>query len=1026
MKYKLLFISVFLALHQVNAAELELAGSLAGDSSVDSLGVLSHTIPLVIPPSINSFTPHLNLSYNGQSPDRILGVGWNITGLSSIGRCNEIEKINFLTNIRKLITPREASHQENIIISSPELNLFPLYTNSCFALDGQKMVMISPDSASAEKTEFRLEDDDFTKITVEIGETKIDSGESIKSISKFIVKQKDGTVKEYSSLLKFNKKNNQTSEYEVDSSRFSGIFEWGLTSVKDNNGNYWTVEYQDLNKGLLYPKSIKYTGNSGTSSVAPNNSIDFEYMDRSIVEKKQGYNQQGSTLILDKKLSKLSIKSNNVVRGEYRFQYEDITDQVANKTRLKDIKYCTVNGTVESCQIPTKLEWSSYGKDVMTTPLRDTINKIPDVKVNETLNSIRMNTRKSSTTKELIFLAKMDNSLKLYSNPVDPQSAPLADILTHSSLSSFQQWSPTVMDVNADGISDLVIYGRNSVNQISLLLFTSSFDQQGKRQFTFYKEHKNIFTTPAPLLNISTLDGDRDGITDLVILTGDKSDIRFNGIRMDAQGNVTFVNTTTIGPNIRNALNASSGKRTPIMGHILSGNFKQSKTHDIIFYYTNVNGLNLCSVSIYQDILQTIASQTIDECGTTNSILINGAAGDAYKDYDFSVVDFNGDGLDDIVMSKVIRLDAANGPATRFHERLVPLLSTGNMILADTGFEVQPAIDLPIFTINTDQKRWITDWETQWSVPTFTDFNHDGFIDLYRYSKAFSPKVIIPTELGAQPEDDGKLRYQTDLISYLQRPNKKFDVFKSNLSNWWRGISATDEILLTTLGMPNDIKTDDYIVEYIPIFSDINNNGFQEINFQFIARQRTGNGAYIYSYISQAAKQDVDLMMAGMSDGLRWSQLRNPVVDFQDMLKSIDSGDGLKKLFNYTNFSQSPDSIEARAFPIRGSDSASLVSSSVMNYLNGVLGSKSTYLYSSPRVDVKDNRFLGFETTTETLESYNKNASGNDVTDKLVKETVFNQNYPFTGMAKSVVTKANDALVSKLTVADADFVSDSA
>ncbi|MFX4531977.1 hypothetical protein ABTA63_20080, partial [Acinetobacter baumannii] len=77
------------------------------------------------------------------------------------------------------------------------------------------------------------------------------------------------------------------------------------------------------------------------------------------------------------------------------------------------------------------------------------------------------------------------------------------------------------------------------------------------------------------------------------------------------------------------------------------------------------------------------------------------------------------------------------------------------------------------------------------------------------------------------------------------------------------------------LGMPNDIKTDDYIVEYIPIFSDINNNGFQEINFQFIARQRTGNGAYIYSYISQAAKQDVDLMMAGMSDGLRWSQLRN-------------------------------------------------------------------------------------------------------------------------------------------------------
>ncbi|QHH96414.1 RHS repeat domain-containing protein [Acinetobacter dispersus] len=1016
MKYKLLFVSILLAIHQVHAAELELAGSLEGDTSIDALGVLDHSISISIPPSINGFAPQLALSYSGESPDGILGVGWNVTGLSSIVRCNEINNKN------ELATPRDANLYENLTSFVPDSNL-PIYINSCFALDGKKLIRISADSASAAATEFRLENDDFTRITIEMGVTKIDTGASFNTISKFIVKQKNGTIREYSSVVKFNKKNQQTGAYQTDDTLSSGESEWGLTSVKDINGNYWTIEYQDLNKGMLYPKTIKYTGNSGNSPVLPTNSIDFEYVDRSAIEKKLAYIEKSSSIILDKKLSKLSIKANNVVKGEYRFQYEEISDQVANKTRLKDIKYCTVNGADQSCLAPTKLEWSSYGKDLMTTPVRDSINKIPDVKANDTLNSIRMNTRKGVTTQELIYLAKIDNSLKLYANPMNTMSAMYqSDTLTHASLSSFQQWSPLTVDVNGDGIDDLVIYGRNSANQVSLLLFTSSFSSDGKRQFTFYKELKNILTTSSPLLNISTLDGNRDGVDDLVMLFGDKNDIRFSGIRMDGQGNAASINTITIGPNIRNSLNSSTGKRVTTTGRILSGNFLRNKSNDIIFYYTNASGLNFCSVSIYRDLIKT--SQTIDKCENSPSVVIPGAAGDAYRDYDFSVVDFNGDGLDDIVMSKVIRLDAANGPATRFHERLIPILSTGsNDLSAAIGFEVQPAIDLPVFTINTGEQRWVaSDWETQWAAPTFVDFNHDGFVDFYRYSTALSPKLLYPTDLNPNPKSDGKFRYQSDLISYLQRPNKKFDVYKSDLSNWWGGTSATDDILMAILGMPGDMKVDDYIVERVPIFSDVNNNGFQEINFQFIARPRVGTGAYIYSYISQAAKDDV---MSGMG-AAAWIQLRYPNVDFQDMLKSIDTGDGRKQKFIYSNFSQAPESMEARPFPIRGSGSASLVTYAVENYLNNALGSKSTYLFASPRVDVKEARFLGFETMTETSETYNKTASGADVTNKLVKETIFNQNYPFVGMAKSVTTKANDALVSKVTVADADFVSDSA
>lgn len=1014
MKYKLLFLSILLAIHQAHAAELELAGSLEGNTNVDSLGVLSHSIPLAIPPSINGFIPQLALSYNGQSPDGILGIGWDVTGLSSISRCTSLSQGN-------ITTPFSAKFGE----FNPSWSLNQVFSNSCFALDGKRMISIYDsveNSMNYDKAEFRLENDDFSKITVEIAKSSSGSNQDIK---KFIVKQSDGIVREYSARLGTNRKDPSTGEYVENPSESVGslTYEWGLTSVKDINGNYWAVEYQDLNKGMLYPKTIKYTGNVGNTSVEAANTIDFEYIARSQAETKLGFMDNLSNVVLDKKLSKIRIKSNNAVKGEYQFQYEDLNDQVANKTRLKDIKYCTVNGEDQSCLMPTKLEWSSYGKDVMTTPIRDSINKIPDIKISDSLKSIRMNTSKGVTTQELIYLAKINNDLMLYANPMDSMSAMYkSDTITHASLSSFQQWSPITMDVNGDGVDDLVIYGRNSANQVSLLLFTSSFSSDGKRQFSFYKEHKNIFfTISKPLLNISILDADLDGVNDLVFLLGDGKEMRFDSIRMDGQGNVASFHTMVVGDAIRNALNNSTGKRVTAAGRILSGNFQRNKEKDIIFYSTNASGLSLCMLSVYPNIKKKSNAMTyMNGCeNSIGSIQIPDAAGDAYRDYDFSVVDFNGDGLDDIVMSKVIRLDAANGPATRFHERLVPLLSTGNFY----RFELQPAIDLPIFTINTSEKRWVeSDWESQWSAPTFVDFNHDGFVDFYRYSTALSPQLLLPNDSNPNPTSDGKFRYQSDLISYLQRPNKKFDIYKSNLTNWWGGTSATDSILMAVLGMPGDMKVDDYIVERVPILSDVNNNGFQEINFQFIARPRTGTGAYIYSYVSQSAKQDIDQILGAGA----WYQLRNLKVDFKDMLNSIDTGDGRKQKFIYSNFSQTPESMEARSFPIRGSGSASIVTYAVENYLNNALGSKSTYLYASPRVDVKESRFLGFETMRETSETYNKSASGTDVTNKLVKETIFNQNYPFVGMAKSVTIKANDALVSKVTVADADFVSDSA
>src|SRR5688500_18618261 len=57
-----------------------------GTFEVDSNGQASYRLPLVVPPGIGGFTPQLELSYSHRSANGLLGVGWNLGGLSAISR----------------------------------------------------------------------------------------------------------------------------------------------------------------------------------------------------------------------------------------------------------------------------------------------------------------------------------------------------------------------------------------------------------------------------------------------------------------------------------------------------------------------------------------------------------------------------------------------------------------------------------------------------------------------------------------------------------------------------------------------------------------------------------------------------------------------------------------------------------------------------------------------------------------------------------------------------------------------------
>ena len=61
-------------------------GSLNGSLNVGPTGAANYEIPFDIPPGRNGMKPNLSLIYNNQAGEGLMGLGWALSGLSSVTR----------------------------------------------------------------------------------------------------------------------------------------------------------------------------------------------------------------------------------------------------------------------------------------------------------------------------------------------------------------------------------------------------------------------------------------------------------------------------------------------------------------------------------------------------------------------------------------------------------------------------------------------------------------------------------------------------------------------------------------------------------------------------------------------------------------------------------------------------------------------------------------------------------------------------------------------------------------------------
>ncbi|NBW51746.1 MAG: hypothetical protein EBR49_16985, partial [Betaproteobacteria bacterium] len=301
--------------------------STAGQFSVSPSGAANYRIPIQVPPGVAGMAPKLELVYSSQGGNGILGLGWGISGLSTISRCARTKA------------------QDGVVGGSVNFD-----ANDRFCLDGQRLVLVSGTYGAA-GSEYRTEIESFSKITA--------LGTAGSGPASFLVKTKSGLTIEFGN----------TTDSRIEAVKASGVTSawttgtvraWAQNKVSDVKGNYLTVTYsKDSSNGSYLPSRMDYTGNaSSTPVLSPAMSVVFVPGTASRLDAVTGY-QAGASYLNPKRIAKIQTYVGAALVKEYRLDYA-AQSTALDRSQLSSITECDATG---SCLLATSVQWGAKGTD---------------------------------------------------------------------------------------------------------------------------------------------------------------------------------------------------------------------------------------------------------------------------------------------------------------------------------------------------------------------------------------------------------------------------------------------------------------------------------------------------------------------------------------------------------------------------------------------------------------------------------------------------------------------------------------
>jgi hypothetical protein len=292
------------------AAQVAAQGmALPGKFEVTPTGAASYTVPIAVPPGTAGMVPSLSIAYNSHARNGLLGMGWRLEGLPSIGRC-----------------PRTIA--QDGVRGSVNYN-----ADDRFCLDGQRLVAISG-TYGADGTEYRTEIESFSKV--------VSRGVAGTEPAWFEVWTKSGQRMEFGN----------TTDSRVLAQGKPTARDWVVNKVSDTAGNYFTITYvNDTTNGQVYPSRIDYTGNIG-AGLAPYNSVRFVYdtVRPDVVPTWHLGSLQKTTV----RLTNVRTYTGSTMVADYLLTYEQ--SPITGRSRLTSLTLCTGGG---ACLPATTFAWQS-------------------------------------------------------------------------------------------------------------------------------------------------------------------------------------------------------------------------------------------------------------------------------------------------------------------------------------------------------------------------------------------------------------------------------------------------------------------------------------------------------------------------------------------------------------------------------------------------------------------------------------------------------------------------------------------
>ena len=483
-------------------------GSLAG--SAGASGGATYSLPIAVPPGTNGITPSLSVEYSSMSGSGLLGMGWSLSGMSSITR-----------------TTRTVYHDG---IANP----IELSGNDRFSMDGTRLVNTAG-IYGADGTTYVTESESFATITSY-------SNLSVVGTGWFKVVSKDGTIMEYG--------NTADSRMTDKDQNYTHV--WRLNKIQYPDGNY--IEFKYYSRRDFRISEINYTGNTA-AGLTPYNKIQFDYkeqrIDFKIFHDYGTPSQTGPTIIDDYLLDKITVLAEGQTVKSYQFNYgndninsylNEIIESGSDGSSLnstlfkygdKPVDFESATSNVVAGQ-SVDLFSGDFDSDGYSDILAATYSIVNSVPIHTKFNIYKRSATSSTYTKSLA----SDENLLSNSTIVGGKNKP-------------NGYNFLARDYSGDGVDDLLTISilpttpNQTLDKIRLYQFTNGATGTAHADLPFNPTYNKIHPSNH-FLNTGDFNG--DGVEDVLTMLSTNGSVFVSHLYFGNQsttfGNVSLTGTT--------------------------------------------------------------------------------------------------------------------------------------------------------------------------------------------------------------------------------------------------------------------------------------------------------------------------------------------------------------------------------------------------------------------------------------------------------------------------------------------------